>query len=42
MKVGEYRVVRQDRDVPMVEYSRKAYLWCIVHAIHMNMYEAMD
>jgi len=41
MKVGEYRAVRQDRGVPKGEYTRKAYLRCIVHAIHMYMWEAM-
>ena len=32
MKVEEYRAVRQGIGVPMVEYTRKAYLRCIVHA----------
>jgi hypothetical protein len=40
MKVEEYRAVRQGRGVPMVEYTRKAYLRCIVHAIHMCMCKA--
>jgi len=41
MKVGEYRVMRQDRGVPIVGYTRKAYLRRVVHAIRMCMCKAM-
>ena len=37
----EYRVVRQSIGVPMVEYTKKAYLLCIDHAIRMCMCKAM-
>ena len=38
MKVEEYRAVRQGIGVSMIEYTRKAYLQCIVHVIHMCMW----
>ena len=37
----ENRVVRQGIGVPMVEYTKKAYLLCIDHAIRMCMCKAM-
>ncbi len=41
MKEEEHRAVRQGIGVPMVKYTRKAYLRYIVQAIHMCMCEAM-